>query len=54
MLKKRFTTQKFSDKFMLAGDERFSYAPGEKWTCGLGKASYTPTIMTANILHCRI
>ncbi|MBQ2847129.1 MAG: hypothetical protein IJE74_02615 [Clostridia bacterium] len=42
MPKKCFTTQKISDEFMLAGDERFSYAPGKKWTCGFGKASYTP------------
>lgn len=42
MPKKCFTTQKVSDEFMLAGDERFSYAPGEKWTCGFGKQSFTP------------
>ena len=38
-----FTTQESSDKFMLTGNDRFSYIPGKKWTCGFGKASFTPT-----------
>ena len=40
--KKCFTTQENSNKFMLTGDEKFSYVPGKKWTCGFGKASFTP------------
>ncbi|MBQ3603220.1 MAG: hypothetical protein IJA02_05245 [Clostridia bacterium] len=40
--KKNFTTSEKADSFMLKGDEKFSYTPGEKWTCGYGKASYTP------------
>lgn len=39
---KNFTTPEKADRFMLKGDENFSYTPGEKWTCGQGKASYTP------------
>lgn len=42
MPKKYFTSQANSNKFMLTGNEKFSYAPGEKWTCGFGKAVYTP------------
>ena len=40
--KKCFTTQENSNKIMLTGDEKFSYVPGKKWTCGFGKASFTP------------
>ena len=40
--KKHFTTQTEADRYMLTGNEKFSYLPGEKWTCGFGKASYTP------------
>ncbi len=43
MPKKCFTTQKKSNQFMLKGDEKFSYVSGEKWSCGFGKALYTPT-----------
>ncbi len=42
MPKKYFTTQANSNKFMLTGNEKFSYEAGEKWTCGFGKAVYTP------------
>ncbi|MBE6755770.1 MAG: hypothetical protein E7555_04890 [Ruminococcaceae bacterium] len=42
MPKKYFTTQAKSNQFMLTGNEKFSYEAGEKWTCGFGKASYTP------------
>ncbi len=42
MPKKCFTTQKNSDKYMLTGNDKFSYVPGEKWTCGFGKETYTP------------
>ena len=42
MPKKCFTTQENSDKYMLTGNDKFSYVPGEKWTCGFGKESYTP------------
>ncbi len=42
MPKKYFTSQANSDRFMLKGDEKFSSVAGEKWTCGFGKASYTP------------
>lgn len=42
MPKKYFTTQANADKFMLTGDDTFSAVPGEKWTCGFGKAAYTP------------
>ncbi len=42
MPKKCFTTQECSDEFMLTGNDKFSYVPGEKWTCGFSKASYTP------------
>lgn len=42
MPKKFFTTQAESDKVMLKGDKTFSSEAGEKWTCGFGKAIYTP------------
>ncbi len=42
MPKKNFTTQAKSNQFMLTGNEKFSYEAGEKWTCGFGKAAYTP------------
>lgn len=42
MAKKHFTTQENADRYMLTGDEKFSSAAGEKWTCGFGKAAYTP------------
>ncbi len=42
MPKKHFTTQAKANQFMLTGNERFSSEAGEKWTCGFGKASYTP------------
>ncbi len=42
MPKNRFTTQESSNRYMLEGDKSFSYAPGEKWTCGFAKAAYTP------------
>ncbi len=42
MPKNRFTTQEKSNRYMLEGDKSFSYAPGEKWTCGFAKAAYTP------------
>ncbi len=42
MPKKHFTTRTEADRYMLTGNEKFSYLPGEKWTCGFGKASYTP------------
>ena len=40
--KKHFTTQEKADSYMLTGDERFSSDAGEKWTCGFGKAAFTP------------
>lgn len=40
--KKHFTTQEKADGYMLTGDERFSSDAGEKWTCGFGKAAFTP------------
>ncbi len=39
---KFFTTQENANKFMLTGNGKFSSVPGRKWTCGFGKASYTP------------
>lgn len=42
MPKKYFTTQEKADEFMLRGDEKFLSDAGEKWTCGFGKAAYTP------------
>lgn len=42
MPKKHFTTRAEADRYMLTGNDKFSYLPGEKWTCGFGKASYTP------------
>ncbi len=42
MPKKHFTAQSDADKFLLTGNEKFSYSPGEKWVCGFGKAAYTP------------
>ncbi len=42
MPKKYFTTGKSSDKFMLKGNEKFSYSEGDKWICGFGKAIFTP------------
>ncbi len=43
MPKKNFTTGANANKYMLTGDKTFSRTPGEKWTCGFGKAIYTPT-----------
>ncbi len=43
MPKKCFTTQAKSNQFMLQGNDKFSQTAGEKWTCGYGKAIYTPT-----------
>lgn len=43
MPKSYFITKQSADEFMLKGDEKFSYAKGEKWTCGFAKAAYTPT-----------
>lgn len=40
--KRYFTTRESSDEFMLTGDKKFRSVPGEKWTVGFGKASYTP------------
>ena len=42
MPKKYFTPQDKADKYMLTGEEKFSSASGEKWTCGFGKAVFTP------------
>ncbi|MBQ2974346.1 MAG: hypothetical protein IJE19_08320 [Clostridia bacterium] len=42
MPKKCFTTQENSDRFMLRGDEKFSYEPGKKWSCGFAKTTFTP------------
>ncbi len=42
MPKKCFTTQENSNRFMLKGDEKFSFVPGKKWTCGFAKATFTP------------
>ncbi len=43
MPKRFFTTRKKADKYMPTGDKTFAYTPGEKWTCGYGKAVFTPT-----------
>lgn len=43
MPKKYFTSQAKSNQFMLTGNEKFSSDAGEKWTCGFGKAVYTPS-----------
>lgn len=42
MPKKHFTNQKKTDEYMLTGDEKFTSDAGKKWTCGFGKAEYTP------------
>ncbi len=42
MPKKQFTTPEVADKYMLTGDERFSYCQGEHFTCGFGKQILTP------------
>ncbi|MBQ3044700.1 MAG: hypothetical protein IJD49_01985 [Clostridia bacterium] len=42
MPKKCFTSREHSDGFMLTGDKKFTDTPGSKWTCGFGKASFTP------------
>lgn len=42
MPKKYFTSQELADKYMLRGDDKFTYTPGEKWTCGFGKRTFTP------------
>ncbi len=51
MPKKFFTSQANSNKFMLAGNEKFSSDAGEKWTCGFGKAAYTPNIGDGNTYY---
>lgn len=43
MPKRFFTTREEADKYMKKGDEAFGYTAGEKWTCGYGKAVFTPT-----------
>ena len=48
MPKKFFTTQANSNKFMLTGNEKFTQTAGEKWTCGFGKAKYTPDLTDGN------
>ena len=42
MPKKNFTTAEKANKYMLAGDEKFSYKSGECFTCGFGKSVLTP------------
>ena len=44
MPKKFFTSQANADKVMLKGNEKFTQTAGEKWTCGFGKAKYTPDL----------
>lgn len=51
MPKKLFTSQANSNKFMLAGNEKFTQNAGEKWTCGFGKAKYTPDLGDGNIYY---
>ena len=43
MPKSYFTTADKADKYMLTGDEKFSSAHGEHFTCGFGKAILTPS-----------
>ncbi len=43
MPKRFFTTREAADKYMKTGDEAFSCSAGIKWTCGYGKAVFTPT-----------
>ncbi len=42
MPKRFFITREEADRYMKTGDKVFTYEPGEKWTCGFGKAVYTP------------
>ncbi len=46
MPKKFFTKQDKANKFMLTGDEKFSLESGKNWTCGFGKAIFTPENVT--------
>ena len=48
MPKKFFTSQANSNRFMLTGNEKFTQNAGEKWTCGFGKAKYTPDLNDGN------
>ncbi len=41
--KKYFTKQADANKFMIAGDEKFSKNQGEFFTCGFGKEDLTPS-----------
>ena len=43
MPKRFFTTREEADRYMKTGDKTFSRNAGEKWTCGYGKAVFTPT-----------
>lgn len=43
MPKRFFTTREEADRYMPAGDKKFAYSAGEKWTCGYGKAVFTPS-----------
>ena len=43
MPKRFFTTREEADRYMKTGDETFTYGTGTKWTCGFGKAVFTPT-----------
>lgn len=51
MPKKLFTSQANSNKFMLTGNEKFTQTAGEKWTCGFGKAKYTPDLSDGNTYY---
>lgn len=51
MPKKYFTSQAKSNQFMLTGNDKFSSDAGEKWTCGFGKACYTPDLGDGNTYY---
>lgn len=46
-----FTTEEDASKYMLTGDETFSYCSGEEWTVGFAKEVLTPEDVTADTYY---
>ena len=43
-----FTSEKAANKYLLTGDDTFSYSAGEKWTAGFGSSVLTPADVTGD------
>lgn len=46
-----YTTEEASSKYMLSGDETFSYSSGSEWTFGYAKEVLTPDDVTADTYY---